>query len=230
MSRKPVSEVTNGESAPATAIKIVSQRYEEAVVTIRGITRLVAHRWGETAIHLIEAKQQNLPVAKGEARDPNREFNEALYVLSTGVYGFPAAAIKKALVTAAKRYFDLDKVLINGCLKVRSFDPTEYLPLRLDGEPKMRRDMVRLAGIGRTADVRYRPEFLEWEMDVPIRFNASRLSREQITNIFHMAGEAVGLGDGRVELGMGWGEFEVVSFQPGAVTVSHHGFAVAQPA
>jgi hypothetical protein len=200
-------------------IKVVPMRYQEAVVTLRGVTRLVCHRFGESAQRQIEAKQQKEARAKNTKRDPQQEMEECLYVLESGDLGFPARAIKRCVVTAAKRFHDIDKVLVNGCLKIRSNDPTEYLPLRTSAEPRMRSDAVRLSGRDRALDMRYRPEFLEWEIDVPIRYNSTYLSQEQVINMFVSAGEMVGLGDGRVEKGMDWGEFQVVSFRQGASVV-----------
>lgn len=61
----------------------------------------------------------------------------------------------------------------------------------------MREDMVRIA-MG-TADVRHRAEFLEWEVTVPVTYNASIISLEQLVNLFNIAGFGVGVGEWRPE-------------------------------
>lgn len=69
--------------------------------------------------------------------------------------------------------------------------------------------MVRIA-LG-TADIRYRGEFREWSADLAIRFNASVLSAEQITNLFNMAGFGVGVGEWRPERSGSFGMFHVAT-------------------
>ena len=77
----------------------------------------------------------------------------------------------------------------------------------LNGEPSMREDMVRLPN--RSADIRYRGQFVEWSATVPLQVNTSSLSIEQIANLFYIAGFAVGVGDWRPEKNGQYGRFEV---------------------
>ena len=67
----------------------------------------------------------------------------------------------------------------------------------IEGKSNMREDMVRI-GMG-TADVRYRPEFKEWRVKLPIRYNEDAISLDQIVNLFNLGGFGVGIGEWRPE-------------------------------
>jgi hypothetical protein len=66
---------------------------------------------------------------------------------------------------------------------------------RIDGEPNMREDMVRV-GMG-TADIRYRGEFKSVARHVADFVQRERDLIEQIVNLFNIAGFGVGVGEWR---------------------------------
>ena len=71
----------------------------------------------------------------------------------------------------------------------------------------MREDVVRL--MGTTADLRYRGEFKTWKAVVTVRHNPSVLSREQVCNLFNVAGFAIGIGEWRPQKDGSFGMFHV---------------------
>jgi hypothetical protein len=73
----------------------------------------------------------------------------------------------------------------------------------------MREDMVRV-GMG-TADIRYRPEFTEWSVKLPIKYNADAISLDQLVNLFTLAGFGVGVGEWRPERDGQYGMFHVAA-------------------
>ena len=77
----------------------------------------------------------------------------------------------------------------------------------LDGEPKPREDMVRVQS--GSPDIRYRAEFIDWRITVPVELNETALSMEQLVNLFRIGGFAVGVGDWRPEKGGQHGRWEV---------------------
>ena len=79
--------------------------------------------------------------------------------------------------------------------------------VEIKGKPNMREDMVRI-GMG-TADIRYRPEFKEWSVTLPLRYNADKISLDQIVNMFNLAGFGVGVGEWRPEKDGTHGMFHV---------------------
>ncbi|NQS97851.1 MAG: hypothetical protein HQ591_05310 [candidate division Zixibacteria bacterium] len=117
-------------------------------------------------------------------------------------YGFPAIAFKSAAVDACSHIDGVTKVLARGAFHING----KLLKIEAD-EPTMREDMVRIA-MG-TADLRFLGEFKKWKVLIPIRYNASVLSPDQIVNLFNTAGFAVGVGEMRPARNGSYGMFHV---------------------
>jgi len=191
-------------------VRIPELDIQQVQMRLVGDTPLIMHRWSNKAKEMMRAKQQKGAKLAKEAKVPEYEFNEATYFIDRekGVYGFPVLAIKKCLVTAAvagdakmsemRRAFHIvgDVQTAEGSM---SF---VHAPKRI-----MREDMVRIA-MG-TADLRYRPEFPEWHIDVNIRFDRRQISVAQIFSLANLAGFSVGLGEWRVEKSGQSGMFHV---------------------
>ena len=69
--------------------------------------------------------------------------------------------------------------------------------VRIYGEPQLRKDMVRV-GMG-SSDVRYRPEYLEWEANLIVEFNEGVISLDQVYQLVKAAGYGCGIGEMRPE-------------------------------
>lgn len=177
---------------------------QHMAVSIVGLTPLLTNRFSEAAIDAIKAKQEMKTKAPREARDPEAEFRAALHVMGPGVYGFPAAGIKKALACAGGRFTEEQQVRLLGAISIL----TELIPIDAP-EPTMRCDPVVLRGL--VASVAYRPQFTDWSMTVPVTFNASVISQEQLLNLFQLAGFSVGIGAWRPEKKGNFGIFELAA-------------------
>lgn len=188
-------------------IEVPSLDIKELRITLVGDTSLICHRFAEKARKEMLAKQQ-LKAKKGrEVRDPESEIEEAYYKIpgQDGAYGFPAVAFKAAAVRAAKSVPDMAMTDARGFFFVKA-DYHQLVPLRYDRIEGVE-DIVR---IGRgVADLRYRPYFHGWEVDLEIEYNASIVSAEQIILLFDIAGFSVGVGDWRPEKDGPYGRFHV---------------------
>lgn len=183
-------------------VKLHNIEINNIVVTVKGSTPLICDRFSEKAKGQIEGKQQKKGDMGKGARDPEAEFKNALYVKDDGNYGFPAIAFKKAMVRAAK-FTDDAMTDMRGAFHVIG----DLLPIRSEDEPSMRSDRVN---IGRgTTSIAYRAQFKDWEMDIPIRYNAKFISAEKIINLLQLAGFAVGVGAWRPQNDGQFGMFEV---------------------
>src|SRR5581483_11399588 len=165
-----------------------------------GTSSLIVHKWSEKAKKQMLDKQMKKASQGKAAKDPEEDFRESLYIREDGSYGFPAVGFKAAAVRAGT-YCDMKMVFLRGAFHV------EGDLVKIEGEPKMREDMVRV-GMG-TADIRYRPEFREWSTTLPITYNSRALTAEQIVHLFEVAGFAVGVGEWRPEKDGQFGRFEV---------------------
>lgn len=190
--------------AASTNVTLPPLNIQAVVVTIIGDTSLIVHRWSEKAKRQMLDKQMKKATSGKEAKDPEKDFRESLYVLDDGAYGFPIIGFKAAAVTACTSIGGMTKVAARQAFHMEG----EFAVINGD-EPTMREDMVRV-GMG-TADIRYRGEFKNWWTQLDVRYNANVLSAEQILNLLQTAGFAVGVGEWRPEKDGQFGRFHVAS-------------------
>jgi hypothetical protein len=140
---------------------------------------------------------------KGEPENLTPEtFKQA--VKSGAQFGFPSTGFKQAALSGGYRSgMTKDKVSIMGAFHI------DVELVRIVGVPEMRMDMVRLSGVGNPADIRFRAEFKEWSAVIPVKYNDSVISAEQIFNLFNVAGFCVGIGEWRVEKNGNHGMFHI---------------------
>lgn len=167
-----------------------------------GDSPLITHAWSEKAKTAMRDKQQGRAVNKKEPKNPEAEFQAAFYRTGDGRAGFPALGFKAAAVSAARQVDGLQMTFLRGAFHV----PGDLIAINA-GEPIMREDTVRV-GMG-VADLRYRPEFWPWSVELPIRFNRRALTAERIIHLFNQAGFSVGVGEWRPERDGNFGMFHV---------------------
>lgn len=206
--------VPGGASKLAT-IEFPELRIKQLIITLIGDSPLICHRWGEKERRQMLDKQMKKAKAAKEAKDPERDFAESLYWLSTkpqnptakdlakAKFGFPTIAFKAAAVDACSHVDGVTKVEARGAFHING-ELIEIL-----GKPTPREDMVRIA-MG-TADIRYRGEFKEWKVVLPIRYNVNVLSPAQIVNLFNTAGFGIGVGEWRPQRDGSYGMFHVAT-------------------
>lgn len=166
-----------------------------------GLSPLICHRFSEKSRKAMLDKQQKKASKGREAKDPHANYLASLYPLPDGSgYGFPSVAFKAAAVRAGT-----DVGLKMTDLRRAFHIEGELVPIQ--GEPRMREDVVRLNG--RTADLRYRGEFPEWRTVLPVVYNASVISEEQLLNLLQYAGFGVGCGEWRPEKSGSFGMFRL---------------------
>lgn len=186
-------------SAPRLNINKVAK--ETLFVPITGTAPLIMSKFSEKAKRKMLDAQQGRKHLK-ELRNPEDEYERSMYRYSDGGYGFPATGFKLATVSAA-RFYGKD-VSMKGLLQFMFFtgefsDVEGQQLVRIDGEPKMREDMVRLSGPSRSADLRYRAEFRDWSARLEVTYVTSSLSRESVLSLIDAGGMGVGVGEWRPE-------------------------------
>lgn len=201
-------------------LQLPSLSFRRVVLRVHGMSPLITHKWSDKALRMIEEKQSGAARQKKEPRDPEQEFRDAIYLLPDGSHGVPAAAFKKAVVGAATHVDGITKTFLRTSFHVLGdavvpiggkdgeLRPTDLI--RLQGsEPVMRTDMVRIGGISKTADVRYRPEYASWWCDVTVRLNSRSITLPQLVYLFNLAGFGYGLCEWRPEKDGMHGMFQV---------------------
>ena len=124
-------------------------------------------------------------------------------------WGFPVTAIKQATAAAAYRLnWVKNQMGIRGAL---FFESDENGLVEIKGSvPVIREDMVKV-GMG-TADLRYRPQFNNWYIDLDVKYNECLgISWENMLNAINAAGFVCGLGEWRPERDGDFGRYHVQS-------------------
>jgi len=179
-------------------------------VPILGTAPLIVHRFAD------KAKRQMLDAMQGrkspkEPKDPQQEYEAAFYRLKDGVAGFPVIAFKQATIGAARFYGkDITMTALKQFMFFRGEIGSDGQQLaRIDGEPRMREDVVRVGRGGSGADLRYRPEFLEWSTVLEVTFVKSVITRGSVLSLIDAGGMGVGVGEWRPEKDGAFGTYRV---------------------
>lgn len=192
------------KSSDTSTVFIPELRMARINVRVKGVTPLITHRFSEDVMEKMARDQQGEAKVKKPPRNPQAEFEAACYRTPEGGYGFPAAGVKKAMVTAGQRFAGEKGTELYGAFSI----PVELLELEC-GEPRMREDRVVLSGMSRTSSIAYRPAFFPWGMVIPVFFNADFITAGSLVNLLRLAGQSVGIGDWRVEKKGSFGQFDV---------------------
>ncbi len=190
------------EAATSETMKIPEHNKQKLRMTLVGVTPLIVHAWSEKNKEMMRTKQQKGAKMAKEAKNPENDFNGAKYRDAKGRDCVRAAFFKNAIVSACRFADDLKMTVIRGALFVEG----DMLPIKYK-ECNMREDTVRV-GMG-TADLRYRPEYTDWSVDISVEYLANVLTPAQIVNLIRLAGFSVGICEWRPEKNGDFGRFEV---------------------
>ncbi len=163
------------------------------MVTIKGMTPLIMHRFSEKAQKQIADKQAKKAVKNKPKRDPKAEFEAAYYRDADGDAAMPAINFKAAML----RVYKLSGFGNKNEIRFGVYLPSEFV--KIEGRSRMRTDTVRLGGMSNPADLRYRPEFKTWSAELRIDLNTDVISIEQFLSVFTNAGRMAGIGEWRPE-------------------------------
>lgn len=191
-------------------IVIPELKVEIVTFKIHGTSPLIPHKWSEKAKKEMLDKQQKKASQGREAKDPVADFRESLYIIPSstekikatlldgstleipGVLGMTPLAFKKAAVGAANDA-GMHKTLARRAFHVNLGE--ELIPIETPGPVLMREDMGRTStGV---ALLIYRGGIFPWSTELKVQYNSRIISKEQLANLFHLAGFGVGVGDWR---------------------------------
>jgi hypothetical protein len=219
----------------STSIEIKPISIETVDIVIVGITPLITHAWSEKAKRMmLEQQQGKKKGAKHEIKIPVNDFMGSLHwltdqpefgetdedaeanwleVADTAKFGFPCDGIKASIISGAYRAgLDVKQTELRGTLFIegRTEASTVDIAEIVGPAPVMREDMVRLSGMGRAADIRYRAEFKEWEIPLRIKYiKDGKYSLEQLLNMVNYGGFVTGIGEWRPEKNGQFGMYEL---------------------
>ena len=198
-------------------LSIPRPKSRQAVLSLRGISPLIMHRWSAKAIAMLEGSQTGKAKAQKEARRPTEEAYAAAYIVpggeewddgKPGKFFFPAPAFKHAFLYGVSQTDDVRKF---PKTKAAGWVFIDNDPTILAEQIRMREDTGRI-GQG-TATMIYRLQFDNWTTDLPITYNANAITLEQVVALFDLGGTG-GIGEWRPTSPKNksgdYGRFEVV--------------------
>lgn len=173
-------------------------------INIEGISPLIMNNFSEkSGKQLKEIAEAEKGLKQGGKKknisNPEEDYQNSLYLFSDGkTVGMPAVAFKAAMVTAAYRTYGRPQTVARSAFHVLADDPATGL-VKINGQHRMREDMVRVGTINKVASPRYRAEFPSWSATLNIQFLSDVISEEEIVGLANAAGFTCGVGEWRPE-------------------------------
>jgi hypothetical protein len=200
-------------------VTIEAPDFQTADFEIIGTAPLVILKFSQKQKDKIRATQEQGSSSKSrknrEARDFNADYKNAFHIAEEGWYGFPAIAIKSAMVAACRAVgYKMTHAKLGFWVEHEGIDTTDGTALIkiFGGEPKQVEHSVRNAtGV---VDIRVRAMWTIWRAKIRVKFDRGMFSLTDIANLLLRAGAQCGIGEGRQNsrqsVGQGWGSFTLV--------------------
>lgn len=208
-------------------------RFEKETFTVRivGDSPLIMNAWSEKAKkEMLDKQTKAVKKTAKEAKNPVADFINSMYWITPkpkemteeafieacrkgAKFGFPATAFKQSISSGAYRLGVLDgkKTELDAAFFIEGGqDQMVEIHLPENEIPIMREDMVKVGGMTKTADIRYRGEFRNWWAELKITYiKGGKFSAEQIVNYINAGGMCCGVGEWRMERKGQFGLFHV---------------------
>jgi hypothetical protein len=179
-------------------------KWAATAVEIGGAS-LIQNAFAQKAIEEMLRKHMGINTQR-EKKNPRQVIENAIVRNVDGVVCMPPTAFKKAMLSASSLIKSFDRS--RGKLRVSLCVVGNSVPITFERMvPRM--DMVRTAGINRTPDIRFRPNFINWKARLVLKYSDSLFQVQSIVDLLGRAG-SVGVGEWRPEKDGTHGTFEVL--------------------
>lgn len=200
-----------------SVVSISAPRIETASFRLIGTSPLVQARFSAKAKQMMMEKMAAGPTSKGkkvrDARNFDQDCRDAMHVGVDGRAGVPAGAFRNAMISACRLVgFKMTLAKLSVFVQADTFDAVDGVPLvHLNGNWE-RLDMHTRNATG-VVDIRVRPMWREWWIDLRVQFDAEQFTLTDVSNLLMRAGVQVGIGEGRHDskssTGLGFGCFRI---------------------
>lgn len=199
-----------------TAVVISAPKFNTVEVLLQGTAPLVVARFSKKAELMARMAEGSTAKSKKErnARDYDKEAEDARYRSAEGWEGVNAAAFRAGMISACRLVgFKMTLAKLSVFVEADGWDVQDGIPLvRVYGKSETFTAHTRNAtGV---VDVRSRPMYREWAIKLRVRFDADQFNVQDVYNLIARVGGQVGLCEGRPDskssAGCGFGTFEVV--------------------
>lgn len=217
---------------PQETLAITAPDFGVSTFLIRGTAPLVIERFSKKAELMAKMAEGGSARNKKarEARDYDRDAEDARYRSGDGWEGVNAAAFRSAMISACRLVgFKMTLAKLSVFVVADDFDKADGLPIvRVYGNSETFTAHTRNAtGV---VDVRARPMYRDWACKLTIKFDRSQFKTGDVVNLLARVGGQVGIGAGRPDskssAGCGWGTFEVTPAAELAATAERFGIAI----
>jgi len=220
-----VTSMAKKEDQKPILINISPINLREATFRLVGTAPLVQARFAAKAMQAMRSKMEAGGTSKKgkarEARDFDADFRDAMHVSTNGWVGVPASALRNACIDVCRMVgFKMTHAKMSIFVKADGNDKVDGMPLiKLDAKSPEKTEMAVRNATG-VADIRVRPMWREWALNIKIQFDADQFTLNDVANLLGRAGIQVGIGEGRPfskeSNGMGYGTFRVTSPEGGS--------------
>lgn len=233
------AKTTNGQ---ATSVKSLAERYGAEVqsdadlaaiggerltisapnfrllrLQIIGTAPFLQNAFSEKALRkLMDTMQAGSTSKKGgprDKRDFEADYLAARHISEEGWSGVPASSFRNASVDACRAAgFQMTHARMAIFVKPDGIDKLDGQPLvRINGDYE--RSIMAVRNASGVVDLRARPLWRKWDIDLVVDFDADMFSALDVVNLLNRAGRQVGIGEGRPfskkSNGMGFGTFRI---------------------
>lgn len=203
--------------AKTEAVTISAPKIRTVEFKLVGTAPYMQARFGEKAMAKMRATQEAGSQSRGkkvrEARDFDADYHAAMHISTEGWNGIPAGAFRTACIDVCRLVgYKMTLAKLSIFIEPDGFDKVDGTPLvRIHGEPERNLSGVRNAtGV---LDLRARPMWREWHVDLRVRFDEDQFSVSDVSNLLARAGIQCGIGEGRpnsrMSTGIGFGTFSI---------------------
>jgi hypothetical protein len=204
----------------AAAEKIVIPRPNIVKATFRvvGTAPLVINKFSNKAREeMRKAQEAGSQGKKGKQLKPKNFqqcYEGAKHYSTEGWEGISAPAFRNAMIDACRMVgFKMTHAKCSVFIEKDGTDRDEHTPLVKILGPGSEYFELPVRNDNGSADIRARPMYREWWVDLRVSFNADQFSLTDMANLLMHAGISCGVGEGRPfskeSAGMGWGTFTV---------------------
>jgi hypothetical protein len=198
-------------------VTISAPRMRTNMFQLEGTAPYMQARFSEKSISKIRATQEAGSQSRGkkvrEARDFKADYKAAMHVSEEGWVGVPAGAFRTAMIDVCRLVgYHMTLAKLSVFVEADGIDVVDGTPLvKLKGKHEMNISGVRNAtGV---LDLRSRPMWRRWSIDLRVRWDEDQFSLSDVTNLLNRAGQQCGIGEGRPNsrksTGIGFGTFKI---------------------
>jgi hypothetical protein len=197
-------------------VTVKAPNFQTLQFRLIGTAPLVINRFAAKA-DLMKKHEAGSTGNKGkqkEAKNFEALYEAARHRSTEGWDGIHAGSFRAALVSACRLVgFKMTIARLSVFVQADGFDSEGTPLIRIIGKPEMVTHTTRNAtGV---PDVRARPMYKRWSVDLRIRYDADQFKAVDVSNLLLRVGSQVGVGEGRpdskMSCGMGWGTFDIES-------------------